>query len=108
DEERLVLIDQHAAHERVAFERLMAAWKGQSLEVQNYLVPLVIDLDEADCEALIEVKEDLTKLGVHVSQAGPAAVAVEAAPSMLSEKALSIALQRAAAESREQGGSFAL
>ncbi|MCB0412108.1 MAG: DNA mismatch repair protein MutL, partial [Bdellovibrionales bacterium] len=108
DEEKLYLIDQHAAHERVAFERLMAAWKGGKIEVQNYLVPLVLDLEASDCESLLGVKEDLAKLGVHISSMGPSSLAIEAAPPMLSEKALSIALEKMASEINEQGGSYSL
>ncbi|MCB0408139.1 MAG: DNA mismatch repair endonuclease MutL [Bdellovibrionales bacterium] len=108
NEKALLLVDQHAAHERVAFETLMSAWKGGKLDIQNYLVPLVVDLENEKVEALISQKDDIEKLGVHIEQMGPESIAVNAAPTLLKEKALVQALHLLADEMMDRGGSFAL
>lgn len=104
----LVLIDQHAAHERVAFERLRQAWQGGPIEIQQFLLPLALDLDVEQAEALLKTSQSLQKLGVTVEQAGPGQVAVMAAPALLKEEALAEALQKWAKECVEHGGSEAL
>lgn len=108
DADKLYLIDQHAAHERVAFESLMAAWQGGRIDVQSFLVPLVLDFEAPHVEALVSLVEDFKKLGVSLDAMGPESIAVSAAPSLLSEKALSKALDLAGREVLEKGGSFAL
>ncbi len=107
-EKAVVFIDQHAAHERVVFERLMAAWRGQKIDLQRFLVPLVVDMEAALVEALMSQSADLAKLGVLVEQAGPESVAIVEAPSLLEGRGLSEALLNMAREVQDQGGSFAV
>ena len=108
DEGRLVLIDQHAAHERVAYERLMRAWKGGQIEVQSFLLPLTIELEADGAEAVMRVADELDTLGVVVDQSGPLTVAVRAKPAIIGDRALEQALQGLAREIVERGGSFQL
>ena len=63
-------IDMHAAHERVAYERLMQSWHAGHFEIQPYLVPLTIDLDASLIEALQSVRDDLFKMGIKVEFSG--------------------------------------
>ena len=105
----MVLIDQHAAHERVAFEKLMKAWKeGQSLEVQNLLMPLVVDLEEVEVEALLSVSKELFSMGISLEQEGPASLAINSLPHMIREKGLVEGLKQLALGLNEKGGSFSL
>lgn len=104
----LILVDQHAAHERVAYESLMAAWTGGKVEVQDYLIPLIVDLEADQVEALMTQAEDVARLGVSLEQTGPDSVAINSAPVILKEKALLPALKKLADEMLEKGGSFAL
>jgi DNA mismatch repair protein MutL len=104
--EKLVFVDQHAAHERVAFERLMAAWRGGKIEVQEFLFPLAIELSPDKMEALQNFFPDLEKLGVFVESLGPTTLGVKAAPSLLKESILSSVLEKMAHEALELGGSF--
>ncbi len=106
--EKMVLVDQHAAHERVAFERLMQAWKEGGMEIQSLLLPITIDLEETEVEAIISLSDDLEKMGVRVEQAGPASLAISSLPSIIKEKGLVLALKKLALEVNEKGGSFAL
>lgn len=103
----LIFIDQHAAHERVAYERLMSAWQGGKIEVQSYLLPLVVNLDESGVEALKDNLTDLNKLGLDLDQVGPSAVAVRAAPALLKEVAIQRSIEMVAKEMLDKGGSFA-
>lgn len=107
----LVMVDQHAAHERVMFERLMRAWNGKGenkIDVQDFLFPLAIDLTADKVEALLKFAEDLKKLGVEIEALGPSTLGVRAAPPILKEKALARALELMAHEIVDHGGSFIL
>lgn len=106
--DRMLLIDQHAAHERVAFERLMKAWKAQSFEVQSFLFPLTVDLEEYEVESLLNLTTDLSKMGIQMEQAGPSSLALNSHPAFISEKGLVEALKKLAREIHDRGGSFAL
>lgn len=104
--DKLVFVDQHAAHERVVFERLMTAWRGGKMEVQEFLFPLAVDLTPDKVEALQNVFPDLEKLGVYVEVLGPTTVGVKAAPSLIKESILSSVLDKMATEAVDLGGSF--
>lgn len=108
DETRLVLIDQHAAHERVAYERLMRAWKGGEIETQAFLLPLTVELDVEGTEAIMKIQDELDNLGVAIDQSGPQAIVVRSKPAIISDSALVQALQGLARELVERGGSFQL
>ena len=107
--DRMVLVDQHAAHERVAFERLMRAWKeGGTIKVQNLLLPLAIDMDESMVEALVGFTSDIKKMGIDIEQAGPCTLIVNSLPAFIKEKALVNSLKKLAGDIVDHGGSFAL
>lgn len=105
--DKMVLIDQHAAHERVAYEKLMRAWKESNIEVQSFLIPLTVDLSETAIEHLMKATDQLAKVGVVVEQAGPSSLAISSLPSFIREKGLVEALIQMASEIESQGGSFA-
>ncbi|MCB0364362.1 MAG: DNA mismatch repair endonuclease MutL [Bdellovibrionales bacterium] len=107
-DDSLVFVDQHAAHERVAFEDLMAAWKDGKIEVQNFLLPLTFNLDPEQIEALMEQVPYLEKMGLAVEQMGPESVAVRSAPALLKESGIAKALKWLGEEIVDKGGSFAL
>ena len=81
--EELQIIDQHTAHERVLFERLWRAWKGQKLQTQTLLIPEPIDLPPHQGELLIEHLSTLATLGLEIEQFGPHAFVVRSVPAML-------------------------
>ncbi len=76
----LVLIDQHAAHERVTFERIRALADGLGGASQMLLVPEVLDLPRAQAQALLERRELLAELGLEVDDYGGESVAVKSLP----------------------------
>lgn len=79
----LFLIDQHAAHERVRYDRL--AERSEGIPVQEILVPYLIHAEEADVALLLEKEKELEKLGIVFEQAGPDVVRITGAPEDLSE-----------------------
>jgi DNA mismatch repair protein MutL len=106
--DKLVLVDQHAAHERVLFEKLMAAWAGGNLDIQKYLIPLTMDLDANECAALMNAQKDLTKFGIAVEALSPTCLTISSGPSVLTDGALFKGLARLAQESAERGESYAI
>jgi DNA mismatch repair protein MutL len=108
DNDRLVMVDQHAAHERVAYEKLMKAWMSGQAETQPLLIPQTIELEPDGAEALLSIASELEKLGIQIDQIGPQSIALRAVPLTMKEKALVKALQELASEMVEKGGGFAL
>ncbi|MBB6482881.1 DNA mismatch repair endonuclease MutL [Rhizobium lusitanum] len=81
----LVIVDQHAAHERLVFEAMRKALHSKRLSSQVLLIPEIIDLPEEDCDRLMAFAEELGELGLAVERFGPGAVAVRETPAMLGE-----------------------
>lgn len=82
-EDGLVIVDQHAAHERLVLEQLRRGMGGQAVPSQGLLLPEVVELDEPACDRLEAAAPQLAALGVELERFGPAAVMVRATPSML-------------------------
>jgi DNA mismatch repair protein MutL len=82
----LVLVDQHAAHERLVLERLKRAGAGEAAQrSQALLVPDVVEMDEADCDRLEDAAEGLARFGLVVERFGPAAMLVRAVPAAIAK-----------------------
>jgi DNA mismatch repair protein MutL len=81
--DRLVLVDQHAAHERVAFERLRAQHRAGAIERQALLLPVTVDLDPGQTEAVQVALEGLATLGFEIEAFGERAFLVRAVPALL-------------------------
>jgi DNA mismatch repair protein MutL len=106
--DKLVFVDQHAAHERVVFEKLMTAWKGGKIDIQEFLFPLAIDMSPEKLEALLTLAPEIERLGVHIEPLGPGTIGVKAAPLFIKEATLGNVLDKMAGEIAEQGGSYSL
>jgi DNA mismatch repair protein MutL len=81
----LVIVDQHAAHERIFYEKLKAALEKSGVARQLLLIPEIVELDEADVERLAARAEELARFGLVLEAFGPGAVAVRETPSLLGE-----------------------
>ncbi|MBI1204475.1 MAG: DNA mismatch repair endonuclease MutL [Rhodopseudomonas sp.] len=81
----LIIVDQHAAHERIVYERMKAAVEQSGVARQILLIPEVVELDEADAARLVARAEDLARFGLVVESFGPGAVAVRETPAMLGD-----------------------
>lgn len=84
-ENGLVIVDQHAAHERLVFEAMRKALEKDRLPSQVLLIPDIVDLPEEDCDRLIAHAPQLEKLGLVIERFGPGAIAVRETPSLLGE-----------------------
>jgi len=100
DDEGLCIIDQHVAHERVLFERIMEKLTGESLESQRLLIPAVLELPPAERAALIGKSEALARFGFEVEEFGGDSIKVTAMPALLDPNECDSAL-RALAEDLE-------
>jgi DNA mismatch repair protein MutL len=81
----LVIVDQHAAHERIVYERMKAAIGKTGVARQILLIPEIVELDEADAARLVARAGELARFGLVIEAFGPGAVAVRETPSMLGE-----------------------
>ncbi|MFO1185232.1 MAG: DNA mismatch repair endonuclease MutL [Bauldia sp.] len=77
----VVIVDQHAAHERLVYERLKAALAASSVPRQLLLIPEIVDLDIDDVERLVARSDELAEFGLAIEAFGPGAVAVREVPS---------------------------
>jgi DNA mismatch repair protein MutL len=81
-----VIVDQHAAHERLVLERLRAAGAADKVAAsQALLIPAVVELDEPDCDRLEERSEQFAEFGLAIERFGPRAMLVRALPGALKD-----------------------
>jgi DNA mismatch repair protein MutL len=84
-EDGLVLVDQHAAHERLVLERMRRAVEAGEAASQALLLPEVVELDESACDRLEARILDLSAFGLELERFGPAAMLVRAMPAVLGQ-----------------------
>ena len=83
-EDGLVIVDQHAAHERLVLERLKASGAEDAMtRAQALLLPEVVELEEVACDALEDKADDLARFGLTLERFGPGAMLVRSVPSVL-------------------------
>jgi DNA mismatch repair protein MutL len=83
DDEGIAIVDQHVAHERVLFERVMEKLTTGRLESQRLLEPMVVELPASGCEALASHAADLDRLGFEIEEFGGTTIRVGAVPALL-------------------------
>ena len=84
-EDGLVIVDQHAAHERLTLERMRRAMEGQGVASQALLLPEVVELEEPACDRLEARAPELRDFGLELERFGPSAMLVRAVPAMLGQ-----------------------
>ena len=82
-EDGLVIVDAHAAHERLVYEKLKAQMAETGVRAQALLIPEVISLSDGDIALLMEQNETLTQMGLSIEPFGQGAVAVQSVPALL-------------------------
>ena len=115
-EDGLVIVDQHAAHERLVLERMRAAaaageggaGEGGAVRRQALLLPDVVEMDEPDCDRLEEAAPELAGLGLEIERFGPTAMLVRATPAPLGKTDVPGLLRDLAAELAEIGTALSL
>jgi DNA mismatch repair protein MutL len=107
-EDGLVIVDQHAAHERLVLERLRAARTGGSVPRQDLLIPEVVELDEPDCDRLENAFAQLADLGLELERFGPTSILVRSVPAALRGPDVNRLLADLAGEIAELGSALSL
>ena len=79
----MVIVDQHAAHERLVYEKLKRQMAENGVAAQALLIPEIVDLSASDCARLLEVAEDLARFGLGIEPFGGSAIAVRETPAIL-------------------------
>jgi DNA mismatch repair protein MutL len=104
----LVLVDQHAAHERIVYERLKAQCRAGGVTGQALLVPEIVELDTADRAVLLEHAATLRELGLVLEPFGPGAIAVREVPAVLGAAAVAPMLRALCGDLDELGEAASL
>jgi DNA mismatch repair protein MutL len=107
-EDGLVIVDQHAAHERLVLERMRKASDGGTIARQTLLIPDVVELDEPDCDRLEAAVQELGDLGLEIERFGSTAILVRATPAPLGKTDIPGLLRDLAAELAELGSALSL
>jgi len=81
----IVIVDQHAAHERLVYERMKMAMADKGVERQALLIPDIVDLGETDAARVLARAEELAEMGLIIEAFGTGAVAVRETPALLGE-----------------------
>ena len=79
----LVIVDQHAAHERLVYERFKSQMEKTGIEKQGLLTPDIIEMEENDAEQLLEHAEAFAKLGLDIEPFGVGTIAIQSVPALL-------------------------
>ncbi|WP_022667947.1 DNA mismatch repair endonuclease MutL [Desulfospira joergensenii] len=82
----LIMVDQHAAHERIVYEQLKRRHQSLSVQSQTLLAPETLELGHREADLLSGVLDDLSGLGLKIEPFGPATFAVRAVPALIAEK----------------------
>jgi len=89
----LVLVDMHAAHERITYERMKSAWQADNLSAQVLLVPVTVSVSEREADVAEQHVEFFNKLCFEISRAGVEALVVRQVPSLLADANISMLIR---------------
>ncbi|SPH24793.1 DNA mismatch repair protein MutL [Defluviimonas aquaemixtae] len=104
-ERGLVIVDQHAAHERLVYERLKRQSAENGVAAQALLIPEIVDLSDGDARLLLDHAETLSSLGLKIEPFGGGAIAVRETPAVLGEVNAAALLKDILDELRDLGDS---
>ncbi|WP_246499362.1 DNA mismatch repair endonuclease MutL [Azospirillum soli] len=106
--EGIVIVDQHAAHERLVYERMKAALLDGGVKRQALLIPEVVELDEPSANRLLTRAAELAELGLVVEGFGPGCVMVREVPALLGQSDVKSLVRDLAEELAELGDALSL
>ncbi len=102
----MVIVDQHAAHERLVYEKLKRQMAENGVAAQALLIPEIVEMSDGDRARLLEISEELQRLGLTLEPFGNGAVAVRETPAILGEVNAKAMLQDILDELDDQGESI--
>ncbi len=101
----IVIVDQHAAHERLVYEKLKAQMAENGVAAQALLIPEIVEMTESEAAQLLEIADDLARLGLTLEPFGGGAIAVRETPAILGEVNAEAMLRDILDELADQGDS---
>lgn len=104
----LIIVDQHAAHERIVMEKLKAGMSGKSAAAQILLIPEIVDLSMPEKNKILEQAENLAKLGLEIEEFGSSEVLVRTIPALLGDTDVKSLVKDLAEQIAEWGEGFDL
>ena len=104
----IVVVDQHAAHERLTQEKIKKAMGQGGVQRQMLLIPEVVEMDETDCERVLARADELAEMGLAIEPFGTGAVAVREVPAILGETNVQGLIRDLADDLAELDGAIAL
>jgi DNA mismatch repair protein MutL len=104
----IVVVDQHAAHERLVYERMKGEMESGGVTRQALLLPGVVELDPAEAERVIARADELAQLGLIIESFGPGAILVRETPALLGETNAAGLIRDIADDLAENGSALAL
>ena len=99
----LIVVDMHAAHERIGYEKLKAAHDGAGLRTQPLLVPASMSVSEREADIAEREADTLAKLGFEVARSGPQSLLLRSVPALLAQSDVEALLRDVLADLREHG-----
>ncbi len=104
----LIVVDMHAAHERIGYEKLKAAHDGEGLRTQPLLVPMAVAVSEREAEIAERETSTLAQLGFEVTRSGPQSLVLRSVPALLANGEVEALLRDVLADLREHGETSSL
>ncbi len=104
----IIIVDQHAAHERIVMEKLKSGFEGRNLASQMLLIPEIVDLSLKEKTDLLAKAEEFLKLGLEIEEFGSSAILVRAVPALLGDVNVQELIRDLAEQVCEWGGGFSL
>ena len=104
-EQGIVIVDQHAAHERLVYEKLKTQMAENCVAAQALLIPEIVELSENEAQQLLEIAGDLSRLGLTIEAFGGGAIAVRETPAILGEVNAAAMIRDIIDELADQGDS---
>ena len=104
----MVIVDQHAAHERLVYERLKRQRDAAGITAQALLIPEIVELSASDATRLLDIAVDLAQLGLTIEPFGGSAIAVRETPAILGNVSAAALLRDVLDELTDQGSSQSL
>ena len=79
----LILVDQHAGHERMVYEKLKSQIMTKQVEIQSLLIPEIVEMSEYDVDQIMQAQTELERFGLEIESFGPTAIAVRGTPALM-------------------------